>query len=61
LALSDSAYIAASFNSSIKKNKFIILSNFESLLTYYAKRFVPKLVEWVMDKSVIAVQKKRGQ
>jgi short-subunit dehydrogenase len=52
--------VAASLVKGIKHNKFIIIPNFESLLTYYAKRFIPKVVEWVMDRDIRNVKKKRG-
>lgn len=49
--------VAKTLLKGILKKKVIILSNFESTLTYYAKRFVPGFVEWVMDGAVRKVQK----
>ncbi len=52
--------VAHSLLKGIEKNTFIILCNFESILTYYAKRFVPRIVEYVMDSAIMKVQKRKG-
>lgn len=51
--------VAQSLLKGIHKNQFIILSNFDSKLTYYAKRFIPGIVERVMDSAIRRVQKRR--
>lgn len=45
----------------MKKKHFIILANFDSTLTWIAKRYAPWLVEAVMDYQIKKVQKKKGK
>ncbi|NMB63300.1 MAG: SDR family oxidoreductase [Spirochaetes bacterium] len=52
--------VAQALLKGMKKKKFIILANFDSKLTWIAKRYAPWLVEAVMDSQIKKVQKKKG-
>ncbi|MCX7680049.1 MAG: SDR family oxidoreductase [Spirochaetes bacterium] len=52
--------VAKSLLNGIKKNKTIILPNFESAMTYYMKRFAPSIVDRVMDAAIRRVHKQKG-
>ena len=49
--------IARAVMQSLGKNTFLIIPGFMPKVTYYLKRFVPGIVEWVTDSIVRKVQK----
>lgn len=51
--------VAKGFIKGIKKGKFMIIPGFDSNLTYLAKRFVPGVVEMVMNSTIKKVQKSK--
>ncbi len=53
--------VSAALLSSLGNGRFLILAGFDSRLTHLAKRFVPGLVEWVMNRSIRKVQRESGR
>jgi len=45
----------------IRKGTFMIIPNFDGKTTWIAKRFAPRLVEWVMDRDIRKAQSKGGR
>jgi hypothetical protein len=51
--------VARALLKGIQKRKFIILANTEGKLIYLAARFVPSLVEWIIDRGIRKAQQGR--
>jgi len=49
--------VAKALVKGIRKNQPVIIPGFQGRMTYLAKRLVPALVEWTMDRAVRQVQK----
>lgn len=49
--------VARAMLKGIRKGRFLIVPNMEGKLTCLAKRFVPSLVDWFMDREIRKVQK----
>ncbi len=52
--------VASSLISGMRTDRFLIVPGFEARMSCTAKRYVPSLVEWVMDRQIASVRKKRG-
>ena len=53
--LSATAVAKSCFNG-MKKGKKVIVPGFDGKMTYYAKRFFPGIVDWVMNRNIRSVQ-----
>lgn len=53
--------VASALISGMQTNRFLIVPGLEARISCTAKRFVPSLVEWVMDRQIASVRKKRGR
>lgn len=51
--------VAAAMITGMEKDKFIILPGFDGKFTVLAQRLIPRIVRWVVDRTVKDVQKKR--
>lgn len=53
--------VAESLIDGMRTNRFLIVPGFDSQMTCIAKRYFPRLVQWVMDTQIASVGKKRGE
>jgi short-subunit dehydrogenase len=52
--------VASALIKGLGSDRFLIIPGFDSRLTCFAKRYLPGLVEWVMNRQIASVGKKRG-